>query len=83
MFIPSNQPETSRKDFENKMEAARRGLKLPTNYLESQSISLIDRSIIERWSLQNSLVRGISSRWLIPIELKNTDSLLMVANISQ
>jgi hypothetical protein len=43
---------------------------------------LIGMDIIQSWAGNHSNVRGVSPRWIVPVELPKTDSLLLVANFT-
>lgn len=41
---------------------------------------IVRLDVVEEWARNHTAVRGVSPRWIVPVELPRTDSLLLVIN---
>ena len=55
------------------------------NLMESSSsgnqIPLVSREAVEDWASKYDIIRGVSPRWLVPVVVGRTDSLILVADV--
>lgn len=54
----------------------------PTMALETSPVPLVQMEIIRGWAERHANVRGVSPRWIVPVELPKTDALLLVGNFT-
>ena len=44
-------------------------------------IPLVSREAVEDWASKYDIIRGVSPRWLVPVVVGRTDSLILVADV--
>jgi hypothetical protein len=82
MFIPTNQPEIHSPAFDRNQAFKNQGISITDNLPPAQNVPLVRLDIVEAWAKNHSNVRGVSPRWIVPVELPKTDSLLLITNIT-
>lgn len=84
MFVPTTQPEVHSPNFARDYALQTHGVVLeqPVMGLETSPVPLVQMDIVRGWAERHGNIRGVSPRWIVPVELPKTDALLLVGNFT-
>jgi hypothetical protein len=54
-----------------------------TDSIQSSKIPLVDIQSLQKWIKNNTIIQGVSSRWIIPTRVGLADTILLVVNITE
>ena len=81
-FLPSQQPEIGQ-DYQKQQFFNYQGLNLMDSNNNATQIPLVSKQVIEEWANTTNTIRGVSPRWLVPVVVNRTDSLLLVTDVQR
>lgn len=80
-FLPTQQPEIG-SNYQKYQYFSYHGINLMQNGRNSPNIPLVTKKPIDEWAEKYEIIRGVSPRWIVPVVVNRTDSLILVSNIT-
>jgi hypothetical protein len=81
-FLPSSQPEIG-SDFQKEQFLKAHHITLMDSINNGTQIPMVRKSDIEQWAEKFEIIRGVSPRWLVPVVVNRTDSLILVNDVKK
>ena len=83
MMLPNTRPEVTAKDFTKQQAFINAGVNIEGPPSFSPAIPLVQLEVAQKWADENPQIRGVSPRWIIPVQVGAIDCMLLVINSTQ
>jgi hypothetical protein len=80
MMLPNTRPEVISKDFTKQQAFINAGVIIEAPPSFNPTIPLVELEVAQKWADKNPQIRGVSPRWLVPIQVGAIDCMLLVIN---